>query len=93
MTSSFFFERLAKVTRYATPATTVPFYNISALCKRNKKIGYINYQKAQRAACKGSKSRMRVASCSLTPLFYTYSLQLSSFQISTLQQTQFDHSD
>jgi len=26
-------------------------------------------------------------------LLYTYSLQLSSFQISTLLQTRFDHSD
>jgi len=67
MTSSFFLERLAKVILYGTLATTVPFYNISALCKRNKKIGYMNFQKAQRAACKGSKSRMGLASRSLTP--------------------------
>jgi len=37
VTSQFFLERLAKVILYGTLATTVPFYNISTLCNRNKK--------------------------------------------------------
>jgi len=37
VTSLLFLERLAKVIPYDTLATTVPFYNIFALCNRNKK--------------------------------------------------------
>ena len=65
VTSQFFLEQLAKVLLCGTRAATVPFYNISTLFNRNKKNKCINFRTAQRAACKGSKSRMRLASRSL----------------------------
>jgi len=51
---------------YGTLDSTMLFCNISTLCNRNNaKNKFINFRKAQRAACKGSKSRMRLASRSL----------------------------
>jgi len=40
MESHLILERLAKVMLCGTRATTEPFYNISTLCKRNKKQIY-----------------------------------------------------
>jgi len=37
VTPYIFLKRLAKIILYGTLATTIPFYNTSTLCNRNKK--------------------------------------------------------